>query len=276
MGISKPSIKHIAMALVFTGFVTTGTGRAGQSGRSGDHPGEAAAVQPSAPSPSGDEIFAQLVRQNKLRSARLTQYSEERVYTVASPNGKVHARITGRMESVGPNQKQFVTTSEEGSSLIRHMALRRLIQHELSVAAGKEHRDTSIVPENYSFTLLGQEAVADKSCYVVAAHPKRKDGYLFEGKIWVDSRQFAIVKITGHPTKSLSFWVTHVEFVRQYEEFGGFWLPTLDETFMSVRLYGKKVLTIEHHLDTVNGEKATAGVARNPNSAAASELHQFE
>lgn len=276
MCIRKPPVRNIAMALIFCGFVTAGVRTAGQSAESGGPPEEVASVQPSAPGASGDEIFAELVKRNELRSAQLREYSEERVYSVTSPNGKVHARLTGRMEYIGPNQKTFVTTSEEGSSLIRHMALNRLIQHEISVAAGKEHHDSSIIPDNYTFTVLGQEEVGGYRCYVVAAHPKRPDGYLFEGKIWIDRREFAIVRIAGHPTKSFSFWITRADFVRQYEDFGGFWLPTRDETIVKVRLFGKKTVTIEHRIDTVNGVKSTSGVERNSSTIAATENRKAE
>ncbi|HXJ16358.1 MAG TPA: hypothetical protein VNM68_04080, partial [Candidatus Polarisedimenticolia bacterium] len=101
-------------------------------------------------------------------------------------------------------------------------------------------------------------------CYVLEAFPKRKDKYLFEGKVWIDSRDFAIVRIAGHPAKKLSFWITRADFVRQYEKIGDFWLPAKDETSVSVRLYGHKILTIEHLTYTVNGVKTTAAVKRNP------------
>ena len=249
---------------------------AAQSAGSSAPPEETASLRPAPPEATGDAILAELVKQNEARNARLKQYAEERIYSVASPNGKVHARVTGRMEYVGPSQKTFVTTSEEGSVLIRRLALKRLIQHELSVAAGKEHHDTSIIPDNYTFTLLGQEELGGYTCYVVAAHPKRLDGYLFEGKIWIDSRQFAIVRIDGHPTKTFSFWITRADFVRQYEDFGGLWLPTRDETQVKVRFYGKKIVTIEHHIETVNGVKSAGGAAENPSRAAGEENRKFE
>jgi hypothetical protein len=56
----------------------------------------------------------------------------------------------------------------------------------------------------------------------------------------------------------LSFWVTRADFVRQYEKIGDFWLPAKDETFVDVKLYGKKILSIEHLINTVNGVTNTA------------------
>jgi len=47
--------------------------------------------------------------------------------------------------------------------------------------------------------------------------------------------------------------------VRQYQKIGGFWLPQRDMTFVDVRLYGKKVLTIDHHGYSVNSSVANNG-----------------
>ena len=207
------------------------------------------------------------MKHNELRSAQLQEYTAVRTYSVKDLSGKVHASETVRMKYVAPDKKTFVAIAEEGSGLVRHMVLNRLIESESSAAAGKEHHDSSITPANYTFTMLGEEDLGAHHCYVVEALPKRKDKYLFEGKVWIDSGEFAIVRIAGHPAKKLSFWITRADFVRQYEKFGDFWLPAKDETMVDVRLYGKKILLIEHHIDTVNGVMNTAATAQNPSAA---------
>jgi hypothetical protein len=101
--------------------------------------------------------------------------------------------------------------------------------------------------------LLGEQQVGPYHCFVAQADPKRLDKYLFEGKIWIDTQDFAIVRIEGHPAKKLSFWIERADFVREYQKINEFWLPRRDETFVQVRLYGRKVLTIDHQDYTVNG-----------------------
>jgi len=212
-------------------------------------------LQPLPPGFTGEEIIAQMVKHNELRNAELRQYSAIRTYAVANTKGKVHAQKIVQMDYRAPDKKTFVTTSEKGSRLIRHMVLDRLIDSEAGAAAGKEHHDSSITPANYTFALLGEEQIGPYHCYVVQTVPKRKDKYLFEGKVWIDARDFAIVRIAGHPAKKLSFWIERAEFVRQYQKAGEFWLPLKDETAVDVRLYGKKILTIDHQLSTVNEAK---------------------
>jgi hypothetical protein len=63
----------------------------------------------------------------------------------------------------------------------------------------------------------------------------------------LDRRQgFAVAKIEGHPAKKPPFWINQADFVREYQKVDEFWLPLRDETDVQVRIYGKRVLTIEH------------------------------
>ena len=159
------------------------------------------------------------------------------------------------MEFRAPDKKTFATTSESGSVLVRRLALNPLIASEIDAASGKQHHDSAITPANYTLELLGQQQVGSYRCILARATPKRPDKYLFEGKVWIDSEDFAVVRITGHPAKKLSFWIERVEFVREYQKIDRFWLPQKDETHVQVRMYGQKVLTIDHQNYIVTGAK---------------------
>lgn len=212
-----------------------------------------APLQPLRPGISESQIFAELNAHNEARKAALVDYASTRTYQVLDLKGKVHAEEIGRMEFHAPDQKKFVTTSEKGSLIVRRMALNPLIASEIEAAAGKAHHDSNISADNYSLVLLGEQQVGPYRCFVARAEPKRRDKYLFEGKLWVDVNDYAIVRIEGHPAKKLSFWIERADFVRQYQKIGPFWLPEKDETFVRVRLYGSKVLTIDHRDYVVNG-----------------------
>jgi hypothetical protein len=211
--------------------------------------------QPSLAKGNPDQIFDDLLKHNKVRSVKLREYSAVRTYAVTDTQGKVQAKETVRMDYVGPDHKAFVTIEEEGSSIVRHLVLDRLMESEVSAAIGQEHRDSSITPANYRFRVLGEEDLGVHHCVVVEALPRRKDKYLFEGRIWIDSIAFAIVKIAGHPARNPSLWITQADFVREYEEIGDFWFPVKDEIFVDVKLYGRKTLTIDHRIDSINGTK---------------------
>ena len=201
-----------------------------------------------------ERLFAELLAHNALRSAALLEYVAMRTYAVSDLKGKVHAQEMGRMEFRAPDKKTFTITSETGSGLVRHLALNPLIESEIKAAAGKEHHDSAISPANYSLRLLGEQEVGPYRCFVAQATPKRIDKYLFEGKVWIDVDDYAVVRIEGHPAANLSFWIKRADFIRKYQKIDGFWLPQRDETYVQVRFYGQKVLTIDHGEYVVKGK----------------------
>lgn len=237
--------KCFVTGVVLFGLATLAGGAKGQD--------SAASVEPLRPGISEDRLFAELVAHNDLRNAALLKYKATRTYRVSDPQGKVHAQEAGQMEYLAPDRKTFVVTSERGSELVRRLALGPLIASEVKAAAGKERHDSAITPANYTLKLLGEQQVGPYHCFVARAIPKRRDKYLFEGKIWIDVQDYAVVRIEGHPASNLSFWITRADFVREYQKISGFWLPQRDETSVHVRFYGTKVLTIDHGGYVVEG-----------------------
>src|SRR5262249_54760889 len=207
------------------------------------------------------QLFAELDVHNELRKSALLDYTVHRTYQVVDLKGKVHAQEIGQMEFRAPDRKRFVVTSETGSGLIRRMALNQLISSEIEAASGKQHHDSAITPANYSLDLLGEQQVGPYHCFVARAVPRRKDKYLFEGTLWIDVDDYAIVRIEGHPARKPSFWIERADFVRQYQKIEGFWLPERDRTLVQVRFYGKKVLKIEHQNYVVNAAQQAEGRA---------------
>ena len=216
-----------------------------------------ARVEPLRPGVTESQVFAELAAHNEERKAALHDYTVLRTYQVVDLKGKVHAEELGRMEFLSPDKKSFTVTSESGSGLVRHMALNALINSEIEAAAGKEHHDSAISTDNYSLNLLGEQQLGRYRCFVAEAVPTRKDKYLFEGRVWIDVNDYSVVRIEGHPAKKLSFWIQRADFVRQYQKIDAFWLPEKDQTLVQVRLYGKKILKIEHRNYVVNAGQST-------------------
>jgi hypothetical protein len=59
---------------------------------------------------------------------------------------------------------------------------------EIETTAGKQHHDSAISPPNYTLNMLGEQQVGPYRCFVVQVIPKRRDKYLFEGKVWIDAK----------------------------------------------------------------------------------------
>jgi outer membrane lipoprotein-sorting protein len=207
----------------------------------------------SAPaSLTGDEIVAKMLERNRLRNEQLQRYSAVRTYDIRNLGGKLAAQAVVRVEYWAPDKKTFSNISEKGSGIVRHLVFDRLMQSESETSSGREHHDSAITTANYTFTLSGEEDIGPYHCYVLEATPKRKEKYLFEGKIWIDVEDLAIVKIAGHPAEKPSFWINRADFVRQYQRIDGFWLPCRDETTVEVKMYGRRVFTIDHQQYVIN------------------------
>ena len=250
-------IRASLVVLVLLGMVVSISGARAQSDQEENSGNVAAPVDPLRPDVDEDKLFTELLAHNQQRNAALLGYTEQRTYKVTDTTGKVRAEESGQMEYHAPDKKTFVTNSESGSGMVRRMALKPLIASEIETTSGKQHHDSSISPANYTFELLGEQQVGPYRCFVVQAVPKRPDKYLFEGKVWIDTQDFAVVRIAGHPAKKLSFWIERADFVREYQKIDGFWLSKKDETFVQVRMYGQKVLTIDHQRYTVAGGRNT-------------------
>ena len=260
MGRNVRATSHTKLTLSFgvAAFVAIAMFAAEAKAQTSDEvlPNLEAHVEPLGPGVTESQVLTELAAHNEERRAGLHDYTVQRTYQVVDLKGKVHAEEVGRMEFFSPDKKAFTVTSESGSGLVRHMALNPLINSEIEAAAGKEHHDSAISADNYSLHLLGEQQVGRYRCFVAEAVPKRKDKYLFEGKVWIDIKDYSVVRIEGHPAKKLSFWIQRADFVRQYQKIDGFWLPQKDQTLVQVRLYGKKVLTIDHRDYVVNAAQS--------------------
>jgi len=201
---------------------------------------------------TSDEIIAKMLESNRLRNEQLRRYSAVRTYEIRNLEGKLAAQAVVRVDYAAPDKKTFNKTSEKGSGIVRHLVFDRLMQSEGETSAGREHHDSAITAANYTFVLAGEEEVGPYHCFVLEATPKRKDKYLFEGKIWIETEDFAVAKIAGHPAKKPSFWVNRADFVRRYQRLGGFWFPYRDETSVEVKIYGRRVFTVDHQQYVIN------------------------
>jgi hypothetical protein len=115
------------------------------------------------------------------------------------------------MSYAAQGEKSFELISGHGSWVVRNLVFNRLREAETAAVRGKDHRDSSITPANYVFETLGTGELGGRLCYIVQATPLHNNKYLFEGRVWIDAAEFAIVQIEGHPAVDPSFWTRHVE-----------------------------------------------------------------
>jgi hypothetical protein len=209
-----------------------------------------AAVLPNSPvreqNNTTEDLFRRLNARHRWQETRLIRLSGVRTYKLENSEDKIVAEEAVVVEYRAPATETFTTTSGKGSGFVRHRVFQRLMKVEEKRIRVNKDPDSLITPENYAFDVVGTDRIGNSHCSVVHAVPKRKEMDLFEGKIWIDNQDSAIVKITGHLAKSPSFWVKQVDFVRDYQKIDGFWLLSREEAVSAIRIFGKETLTVDY------------------------------
>jgi hypothetical protein len=241
-----PRVVHSAIAVLGLALAAGSLPAEARQALAGSGDASAATNSPLVSESAAHEIVSRVLAENKRRNERLRSYAVTRTYEIRTLEGKLGAQTVVRMEYRAPDVKTFEKTSEKGSGIVRRLVFDRLMDSESESSTGKQHRDSALTPANYEFHFVGEEEVGPHHCFLLDVVPRRKDKYLFEGRIWIDSQDFAVVKIAGHPAKKPSFWINQADFVREYQKVAEFWLPLRDETQVDVKIYGKRVLTIDH------------------------------
>jgi hypothetical protein len=198
------------------------------------------------------DVIARMIERNRERNEHLQNYSAVRTYEILDLEGRVSAQAVVGVNYQAPGTKTFQRMTEDGPWIIRRVVFDRLLQAEEETSSGQQRRESLISEENYHFAIVGEADLGTHHCYVVAAQPKKPDKYLFVGSIWIDAQDFGIAKISGRPVANLSFWITSVNFVREYQKIDGFWLPYQDRSIVNLKVHGTKVFQIEHQQYVIN------------------------
>jgi hypothetical protein len=70
--------------------------------------------------------------------------------------------------------------------------------------------------------------------------------FLIRGKIWVDTAEFALVKIDAEPARNPSFWISRTRIEQTFAKTGDFWLPERNRSESKVRIGGTAVFTVDY------------------------------
>ena len=208
-------------------------------------------AQIQAPAASGlgrDEIAARLEARNREQAQALQGFEGVRVYRVDyhGLGGSKDAAMTVRMSFQAPDNKSFTVVEQEGSKLIADRVLKKLMQSEQEAMEEESRRRSALTAENYDFAVLGYESCSAGSCYVLEVTPRHASKFLYRGKIWVEAREFAVVRIEAEPAHSPSFWIKKTTIEHEYMKVGEFWFPAKNRTESQIRLGGRASLSIDY------------------------------
>jgi len=204
----------------------------------------AAAQDPSLP--KADEVIGQMVAGDAQRMISFEGYEGMRRYILVNEHMHKRAEMLVRVSGDPDGTKHFEVVTETGWKAAQKHVLRKMLESESEASRPEVRVKTRLSTDNYEFQIAGTERSGERVVYAIDIRPKRREKYLFEGRIWVDAQDFALVRAEGNPAKNPSFWTKSVHFVHTYQKSGAFWFPLTTESVTDARLFGTTDLTIEY------------------------------
>jgi hypothetical protein len=202
-------------------------------------------AQDAAPLTAG-EVVARMAQHDAQRQVSTHGYAGMRRYVLENNDMRKHAEMLVRVSGDSDGTKHFEILSEQGWKAAQKHVLRKVLESESQASRPEARAATRLCSDNYEFQMTGTEVVDDRLAYAIDVTPKRHDKLLFEGRIWVDAEDYALVRAEGNPSKNPSFWTKHVHFVHTYQKHGPYWFPLSTESVTDARIFGRTGLTIEY------------------------------
>jgi hypothetical protein len=195
---------------------------------------------------NADEVMAKVFAQDGKREALSQGYAGYRRYIFDNNRMHKHAELLVAVKCGSDGSKHFDVVSEDGWKTANHKILQKMLESEAETSAPLTRPKARLTPDNYSFIMVETGSIEGRTTYVIDVKPKREDKYLFEGRIWVDANDYALVRAEGKPAKNPSFWTRSIHFVHQYQKSGDFWFPATTESITQARIFGNTDVTIQY------------------------------
>jgi hypothetical protein len=204
------------------------------------------AADSSAQVPTAEEIVTRMGAHDLQRQTSTEGYAGMRRYVLENHHFDKRSEIVVRVRADQDGTKHFDVVSEEGWKAANTHVLRKMVESEAETSRPDMRSKTKLNLENYDFEITGTELVSARPTYVLEVTPKRKDKYLIRGRIWIDAKDYALVRAEGSPAKNPSFWTKSTHFVQIYYKSGPFWFPRSTQSVTEARIFGTTDVSIEY------------------------------
>ncbi len=209
-------------------------------------PASAPAADESPSLPTATEIVTRMGSRDLQRQGSIEGYAGMRRYVLDNQHLHKRAEMLVQVQGDPDGTKHFEVVSEEGWKAAHKHVFRKMLESESQTSRPEMRTSTRLNLENYDFEVIGTEMVADRPAYVLETHPKRKEKYLFRGRIWVDAEDYALVRAEGSPAKNPSFWTKSTHFVQNYQKNGPLWFPRSTQSVTEAHIFGTTDVNIEY------------------------------
>ena len=186
----------------------------------------------------------------KARIENLAGYTVTEHYAVYRGDDEIHpiAEMTVMTTYKKESGKSYVIVSQTGSSIVRNLVLRTILENEQRLNQPGVREGAWITSANYEMKLKpgGTQPLDGRDCLVLGLVPRRKESYLIEGSLWVDSKDGSIVQLQGTASKSSSLVTGPTQVTRQYASIGGYSQATHVRAMSNSFMLGKTIVKIDY------------------------------
>ena len=213
----------------------------------------------SAAAVPGDAEIADRITEAELqRLSNLRDYSVIRKYQLHNSHLSNDPVMTVRLSYIKGQGKTFEVLDLRNAEGMSRKVLEKVVQGEAESSRKQSQDELAVTKANYKFHVTGIEIQDGRRCYVVELTPLHRSKYLVQGKAWVDANEFALMRVEGRPSASLSFWVGKPYIVQTFEKVGPFWMAAHNRSESQSFLLGASVLTIDYSQYQVNPDTSVA------------------
>jgi outer membrane lipoprotein-sorting protein len=158
------------------------------------------------------------------------------------------AEMTVRTTYKKDSGKSYQILSQSGSSIILKFGLNPLLENEKRINDPANRESSWFTSKNYDMMLKSSQTqqVNGRDCLAVAIEPHRKAPNLLVGTIWVDAKDYSIMRIEGTATKKPSIWSGPAQMTRDYAKFNGYSEATHAQAISDSSIFGQTMVTIDY------------------------------
>lgn len=135
-----------------------------------------------------------------------------------------------------------------------HSGVDMNLEESVSYTLFTEPLLSSLSPDDHNISLVGKKTIKGRPAYLLKVKPKNNQGDFIDGKLWIDTRDFTLVRFEGKPLKKEDESnVTGGKQIIEYDKIGDkYWLPVLNRRKASWVLVIKLVNEITYSQYEIN------------------------
>ncbi|HTG30889.1 MAG TPA: hypothetical protein VK818_21930 [Methylomirabilota bacterium] len=198
--------------------------------------------------PTLEQVVDNLIAKNAERALALQSYQSRRFYRLDYTGfpTSLKAEMVVDMLYQAPATKSFKIVSQSGPKWMIDRIFKGLMQAEQEALNSKNRERVALDRRNYEFSAMEFQDASDGCSYVLTVQPKIANKLLYRGRVWVNSKDFAVCRIEAEPSKNPSMWIKNTAIHHIYQKLGDFWFPSENESTSTMRMGGRAVLSIKY------------------------------